>query len=76
MLIDPKGGEGRKKSFSYKTKKRRNKNMIHNIESLAALPPLVHQIVRVPRGNNNNFQQSKESTVVYLCVHLLVPFGL
>ena len=58
MLVELKNDkEGRKISIP-KQKKRGNKKMIHEIESLMELTPQICQIVRFFRGNGQLIQRS------------------
>ena len=50
--------------------------MICEIESITAVPPQICQIIRVPKENDQAFEQNEASTILYLCVCLFVPIGL
>ena len=54
-FVDSKKGEGRKKPLFSKRKKRENKKMLCEVESLTVLPPQIYQIVRVTRGNGSDY---------------------
>ena len=67
----------KEESFIFPNQKGRGKKkMLNEIEPLTALTPKICQIVGVPKCNGQPFLQSEASTVLYLCVHLLVPVGI